>query len=60
MAKKSDKVPTLRVHQMRGAALKALGLVTAPDPEAAVKIAIEQFKVRPEFQNRLAARPYPQ
>ena len=34
-----------------------IGKVQAPDADAAVRVAIEKYDIRPEHQSRIAARP---
>ncbi len=46
------------ISRIRGSKAGQLGVVTAADAKAAVKVAIEEFEItNPEHQSRLAARP---
>jgi hypothetical protein len=57
--KKSQAAETVRWWQISRIAKKGLplGRVEAPTAEAAVKVAIEQYSIGPEHQDRLIATP---
>jgi hypothetical protein len=44
------------IYHIKGTPAKLLGHVEAPDEESAIKKAIEEFNVAPEFQKRLLAQ----
>ena len=46
-----------RISRIRGSKAERLGVVTAADAKAAIKVVIKEFEVTdPESQSRLAAR----
>ena len=54
---RKSKVRTFEIIKLRGTPAVLIGLVDAPDEAAAIEAAIEQFRIRPEDQKRLLARP---
>jgi hypothetical protein len=50
------KHPTWSIYHIKGTPAAFLGHVEAPDEEAAIKRAIEEFEIRPELQKRLLAQ----
>jgi hypothetical protein len=55
MAKKMSR---WRISRIRGSKAEQLGVVTAADAEAAIKVAIKEFEVADKHrQSQLAARP---
>jgi len=50
------KEPTWSIYHIKGTPAAFLGHVEAPDEEAAIKLAIQEFQIRPELQKRLLAR----
>jgi hypothetical protein len=55
---KSKRHQRWRVSRIRGPRLEIVGVVPTPNPDAAIKVAIEENKITdPWKQNRLVARP---
>jgi hypothetical protein len=53
---KSGKVLEWLVYRLRGAKAAYLGLVKAPDQEAALAIAYEEFEIAPADRRRIIVR----
>jgi 1,2-phenylacetyl-CoA epoxidase PaaB subunit len=52
------KLQTWEVIRLKASPAAFVGVVEAPDEQTALKLAIEQFKVRPADQRRLIVRPH--
>jgi 1,2-phenylacetyl-CoA epoxidase PaaB subunit len=55
--RKKEKLLQWEVLLIKASPAALIGLVEAPDEQTALKVAIEQFKVRPVDQWRLIVRP---
>jgi hypothetical protein len=54
--RQTDKDVAWQISRIKGTPAAHIGRVMAPTAEAAIAKAIEQYKVRPEVQDRLVAR----
>ena len=60
MAKRNSQREQLQweVIRLKASPASFIGLVDAPDEDAAIKLAIKQFDIRKEDQDRLLVRRY--
>jgi 1,2-phenylacetyl-CoA epoxidase PaaB subunit len=52
------KLQSWEVIRLKASPAAFVGIVEAPDKDTALKLAIQQFKVRPADQRRLIVRPH--